>query len=174
MRLTPRARRFWLTAHVAVSVGWIGAVAAYLVLDIQVATTDDPLLLRSALLAMASVTWWAIIPLAFASLATGLLMSLGTKWGLFRHWWVVVSLVLTLFAIAVLLVETQTINHYAALASDTATPDERLQAIPGTLVHSIGGLIMLLGILVLNTYKPKGLTRYGWRKKRQERGGTGR
>ena len=36
--------------------------------------------------------------LAYATLVTGLLMSLGTKWGLFRHDWVIISLVLTVVA----------------------------------------------------------------------------
>ncbi len=169
MRLSRRARKFWLTVHLVCSIGWVGAVAAYLVLDIQATAGQDVQTLQAAYIAMEMVTWWAIVPLAIVSLATGLVLSLGTKWGLVRHWWVVISLVLTVFAIAVLLVETQTIASHAASASDPATTDEELRSLPGTLVHSIGGLVVLLVVLVLNMYKPKGLTRYGWRKQRDER-----
>ena len=107
--------------------------------------------------------------LAYATLVTGLLMSLGTKWGLFRHHWVIISLVLTVFALVILLVETRTIASLAAAATDPTTTDDQLRALPGTLLHSIGGTVVLLVVLVLNVVKPRGLTRYGWRKQQEER-----
>lgn len=167
--MSPRVRKLALTVHLAVSVAWIGAVAAYLALDVTGMRSQDEGTLRAAFLAMAVITWWTIVPLAFASLVTGLVMAVGTKWGLFRHWWVVLSLLLTVFAVLVLLVETQTIDRYAALAADPATPVEDLRALPGTLLHSGLGLVVLLGVLVLNVYKPRGLTRYGWRLAQQGR-----
>jgi hypothetical protein len=94
-------------------------------------------------------------------------MSLGTKWGLFRHYWVVISFVLTTIAAIVLLVETQVIRSLADMATDPTTSPNELRAMPSTLPHSIGGTAVLLVILVLNIYEPQGLTRYGWR--RQQR-----
>lgn len=170
MTMGPGLRRLALTIHVIVSVGWIGAVLAYLVLDISTVTGQDPMTLRSAYIAMGAITWWAIVPLAYASLATGLIMGLGTKWGLFRHWWVVVSLILTTFAIMVLMVETRTIDSLVAAASDPATTDAELDALPSTLPHSILGILVLLAITAMNVYKPPGLTRYGWRRQRESDG----
>jgi hypothetical protein len=69
----------------------------------------------------------------------------------------------------VLLAETRTISHFAAMAADPATSREVLRALGGTLVHSVGGTVVLAVILVLNTYKPQGMTRYGWRKQQEER-----
>jgi len=164
----PRLRRLMLTTHITLSVSWIGAVAAYLVLDVTTATSQDPQTLRAAYIAMASITWWAIVPLAYASLATGIIMSLGTKWGLFRHWWVVLSLLLTVFAVLVLMSETRTIDFLASAAADPTTTDDELRALPSTLLHSVLGTVVLLVVTVLNVYKPRGLTKYGWRK-HQER-----
>jgi hypothetical protein len=113
------------------------------------------------------VTEWAIVPLAYATLVTGLIMSLGTKWGLFRHYWVIISLVLTVFALVILLIETRTIGSLAAAATDPNITDDQLRALPGTLFHSIGGTIVLLAVLVLNMVKPRGLTPYGWRKQQE-------
>jgi len=96
-------------------------------------------------------------------------MSLGTKWGLFRHYWVLISLILTIIATLVLLVETQTISYFADRAADPTTSSDDLRALGNTLVHSVGGTVMLLVILVLNVYKPRGMTRYGWRKQDQQR-----
>ncbi len=160
----PGLRRFALTIHIVVSVGWIGAVAAYLVLDITTATSQDAQALRASYIAMGAITWWAIVPLAYASLATGLVMAWGTKWGMLRHWWVVMSLILTVFAIGVLMVETRTIDALATTAADPTTTEQELRALPSTLLHSVLGLVVLVAITVLNVYKPRGMTRYGWKK----------
>lgn len=167
--MKPGLRKFMLAVHLTVSVGWIGAVAAYMVLDVAVATSQDVQALRAAYLAMDLVTTWAIVPLAFSSLLTGLVMSLGTKWGLFRHYWTLISLILTVFATIVLLVETQTIRHYATIAAAPTTSNDDLRALGSTLLHSVGGMGVLLTIMWLNLYKPRGLTPYGWRKQLEER-----
>lgn len=160
----PRLRKLVLVVHITVSVGWIGTVAAYIVLDATTVASRDAQTLRAAYLAMHAITAWAIVPLALASLATGIIMALGTKWGLWRHYWVVISLVLTVLATVVLLSETRTISSLAEQASDPTTSDDALRALPNTLVHSVGGMVVLLVIQVLNVYKPRGLTKYGWRK----------
>jgi hypothetical protein len=88
---------------------------------------------------------------------------------LFRHWWVVISLALTLVALAVLLVEMGVVDEMAAVAADPNTAGSTLAALPGTLPHSVGGVVVLLVVHWLNVFKPRGLTRYGWRKEREER-----
>jgi hypothetical protein len=166
--MTPRLRKFALAAHLTFSVGWIGAAAGYIALDVATATSEDVQTLRAAYLAMELIAWYVIVPLALASLLTGLVMSLGTKWGLFRHYWVLISFLLTIIATIVLLAETQTISYYADIAADPTTSSDDLRALGNTLVHSVGGTVVLLVILVLNVYKPRGMTRYGWRKQQQE------
>lgn len=86
----------------------------------------------------------------------------GTSWGVFRHWWVVLKLVLTVLATAVLLVETRVIR---ALAEAAATGGD-LRDLPGSLPHSVGGLAVLLVVTILSIHEPRGLTRYGWRRPR--------
>jgi uncharacterized membrane protein len=165
----PRVRKLALAAHLTSAVGWIGAVVAYLTLDVTVATVADAQVLRAAWVAMGLVVTWAIVPLAIASLFTGLVMALGTKWGLFRHWWVVISLLLTVAATLVLVSEVAVITRAAAIAADPTTSDIDLRGLPPTLPHSVGGLVVLLIVQVMNIYKPQGLTPYGWRKQREER-----
>jgi uncharacterized membrane protein len=171
MAMSPGVRKFSLAAHLTFSVGWIGAVAAYLALDVASATSQDTQTLRAAYLGMESIVTYVIVPSAFASLLTGLAMSLGTKWGLFRHYWVLISFILTAIATLVLLLERQVIISFADMAADPTTSREGLRGLGNTLVHSIGGMVVLLVILVLNLYKPRGMTRYGWRKEENERAG---
>lgn len=169
MIMTPRLRKFALAVHIASSVGWIGAVTGYTALDVAAAMGQDAQVLRASYIGMELIAWYVIVPLALASLLTGLVVSLGTKWGLFRHYWVLISLLLTMLATVVLLSQTQTISYFADVAADPATSSGDLRALGNTLVHSVGGTVVLLVILVLNVYKPRGMTRYGWRKQDEQR-----
>ncbi|MFI9585926.1 hypothetical protein ACIHCQ_29725 [Streptomyces sp. NPDC052236] len=165
MIMPPRLRKTVLTAHVATSVGWLGAVCAYLALDVTAVTSPNVLTVRGAYAAMEVMVLYAVVPLALASVLIGIINALGTPWGLFRHYWVLVKLGLTAFAATVLLIETQTVSHLAATAASSPDPRE----LPGTLPHSVGGLVVLLIILALSMFKPRGVTRYGWRKQDEHR-----
>jgi hypothetical protein len=173
MTMPPTLRKFALATHLTCSVGWIGAVAAYLVLDVSVVVSEDPQSVRAAWIAMDLIASAIIVPLALAAVVTGLVMALGTPWGLFRHWWVLISFVLTVAATVVLMFEVGVINGMAAVAADPLTSGDEILALPSTLPHSVGGLLVLLTVQVLNVYKPQGLTPYGWRKQ-QERVAPGR
>ena len=165
--MTPGIRKFALTVHLTSSVGWIGGVVAYLALGVSAASSPDAQTVRAAWIAMELIGWYAIVPLAIASLLTGLVMSLGTMWGLFRHYWVVISLVLTILAVLVLLLHMPTVSALADVARRAADAD--LDGLGGDLFHAGAGLLVLLAITVLNVYKPRGMTPYGWRKQREER-----
>lgn len=165
MTMSPRLRKVVLTAHVVSSVGWLGAVVAYIALDVAAVTSRDVQLVRAAYLGMELTVWYIIVPLALTSVLIGVVNALGTTWGLFRHYWVLVKLVLTIVATTVLLVETQTISYLADVAASSADPRE----LPGSLPHSVGGLIVLLTTAILSVFKPRGLTRYGWRTQRKQR-----
>lgn len=162
MTMAPGLRKVVLTAHVTTSLGWLGAVAAYTALDVTAVTSQDVPTVRGAHLAMEVTAWYVIVPLALASVLIGVVNALGTPWGLFRHYWVLVKLLLTLFATTILLLETQTISSMAETAVSGADPRD----LPGSLFHSVGGLVVLLIITVLSVFKPRGLTPYGWRKQR--------
>src|SRR5687768_18623377 len=107
MTMSAGIRKFALTTHVTSSVGWLGSVAAFLALAIAGISSLDAQTVRAAYLAMHVITWFVIIPFCLAALVTGLVQSLGTTWGLFRHYWVVTKLLLTVLATIILLVHTQ-------------------------------------------------------------------
>ena len=122
-------------------------------------------MVRAAYLAMALTARFVIVPLAFASLLSGIIQALGTPWGLFRHYWILVKLLLTLFATVVLLLKTRLIGYAARQAAAAALFSANLHAAGRELlVHSAGGLLVLVVVTTLSVYKPWGLTRYGRRK----------
>jgi hypothetical protein len=149
-------------------------VAAYLVLDVSILLSENPQDVRAAWIAMDLIASRIIVPLALAAVVTGLVMALGTRWGLFRHWWVLISFMLTVAATVVLLLEVRVISGMAVVAADPQASGPQILALPSTLPHSVGGLLVLLTVQVLNIYKPRGLTPYGWRKQQEEGMAPGR
>lgn len=171
MIIAPWLRKFTLTAHVTSSVGWLGAVVGVLALAIAGMTSQDAQVVRAAYLAMELIGWFVLVPLAFASLLTGLAQSLGTAWGLFRHYWVLFKLLMNIGAIIVLLMYTQTLSYLADVAGQTTLSKSDLGMLrtPSVVLHAVLALLLLLVATVLAVYKPRGMTAYGARKQREQR-----
>jgi uncharacterized membrane protein len=160
--VTPRLRKFALTAHVASSVGWLGTVAGFQALAIAAMRSREPETVRGFYLAMELTGWYVIVPFCIASLVTGLAMSLGTPWGLFRHYWVLVKFLITVVAALILFGFTQTLSSLGGLAADpTLSIGELGNLKQSPVLHSGGGLLALLVTTILAVYKPWGMTRYG-------------
>jgi hypothetical protein len=106
MTMTPGLRKVALTAHVASSVGSLGAVAGFLALAVAGLTSQDAGMVCAAYLTMEFTARYVIVPLVLALLLAGLIQSLGTAWGLFRHYWVLAKLLLTVLTTIVLLLQT--------------------------------------------------------------------
>ena len=161
--MSPSLRKLMLTVHVASSVGWIGAITAYVALNVPAIASEDEPTVRASYLMMDVVARYALVPLGGVALVTGIIQALGTSWGMFRHYWVLASLSLTSVAFAVLVLHLGPVERNAAVAAD---PHGNVTQLGGDLVHSVGGLLVLLVVLILNIYKPRGLTRHGWRRQR--------
>jgi hypothetical protein len=170
MTMTPRLRKFALTAHVTTSVGWLGAVAAFLPLAVAGLAGQDAQMVRATYLSMKLITSFVIIPLSLASLLTGLVLSLGTEWGLFRHYWILVKLLITLVSTIILLVHMQPISTLAIAAAKITVFNANLQRLQlQMVVASVVALLVLIVLTVLSVYKPRGMTPYGWRKQHEQR-----
>jgi hypothetical protein len=163
--MAPTLRKFVLSVHLTSSLGWVGAVVAYIALGVTAATRQDAETVRGTWIAMELTGWYVIVPLALAALLTGVVISLGTPWGLFRHYWVLISLALTILATLILLLHMPSVSSTTRIAREAN--DARLAQLGGDLGHAVGGVLVLLVITVLNVYKPRGLTPYGWRKQEE-------
>jgi len=165
MQLSLTARRYLLTAHVLASVGWFGALLVFLAHAAASLMSHDLQVVRSVCIAMALTAWFVILPLSLASFVTGVIQALGTAWGLVRHYWVVAKLLLTSFATAILLLKLAPISDLAKAAAQMSFSLETSTDLKlSLLVHSLGGLVVLLIITVLAVYKPAGLTPFAGRR----------
>ena len=170
MTMTPGLRKFVLTAHVTFSVGWLGAVAGFLPLAITSLTSQDTQTVRAAFLVMEPMGRFVLVPLSLASLFTGLVQSLGTKWGLFRHYWVLFKLLITTVSTVILLAYMQTLSYLAGMAGEMTLSSADLRELAGSpVIHSSAALLALLTATTLSVYKPRGVTPYGWRKQHERR-----
>ncbi|MDQ6858042.1 MAG: hypothetical protein M3Z65_03500 [Chloroflexota bacterium] len=161
--LTPRLQKLALLAHVTTSVGWLGAVMAFLALAIAGVTSADAQTVRAAYVAMDLITWSVIVPLGIASPLSGVVSSLGTMWGLFRYYWVLVKVVMTVPATIILLVHTQPIGHLAHAASAAALASGDVGALRVQMVAaSAAAVIVLVAATVLSVYKPRGRTSFSF------------
>jgi hypothetical protein len=170
MTMTPRLRKLVLTGHVTASVGWLGAVVCFLALALAAFTSPDAQRLRAVTLAMDLTCRAVLVPLSLASLVTGLAQSLGTRWGLFRHYWIVVKLAMNVFATIILLIYSTSLAQLAGVAAQAPSANVDLGGLrsPSSVIHAGGALVLLFVAVTLSVYKPRGLTRYGARKRREE------
>lgn len=162
MTMTPRFRKAALTAHVASSVGFLGAVAAFLALAIAGLNSQNSQLVRAAYLMMEFAGWFVIVPLCFASLLTGVIQALATPWGVFQHYWIVAKLFINIFAAIVLLTYMPTLRFFASLAEVTSYGgDASAVRSASPVIHAGAALLLLLTATTLSVYKPSGRVQYG-------------
>ena len=156
MMMTPRLRKCALTIYIILSVGWIGAVVGFLALVIAGMTSRDVATVRATSPVVELTAWWVIVPFAFTSLGSGLVSSLFTPWGLFRYYWVLVKFVINVFACIELLEYVRSLGAMASMSGYD-------------VLRASAALFALIVATVLAVYKPRGMTRYGWRKQHEQR-----
>ncbi|HWB51251.1 MAG TPA: hypothetical protein VG651_19215 [Stellaceae bacterium] len=165
MMMSPGLRKLALTVHVTLSVGLLGTIAAFAALALSGIVRGDDLTVRVVYPAMKLIADDLVIPFAFGALVTGVIQSVGTSWGLFKHYWVLFKLLLTAFATIILLLKLPLIDDAARLATETTLHQDQIHIVGVQLVvHAIAGMLVLFVPVVLSICKPKGMTRYGLQK----------
>ncbi|WP_328904784.1 DUF2269 domain-containing protein [Streptomyces sp. NBC_00234] len=148
------ARRSLLVAHVAVSVSWLGLTIGLLTLGLAAVLTDDTATAQAATRAMKIFGDWLVVPVALLSLLTGLVLALGTPWGLARHRWVWAKFWITLVTTALSIFSLRPgINEAAA----GGVIDVDLVVGPAVATATY------LFVTAVSVLKPWGLTRRGRR-----------
>jgi hypothetical protein len=158
-QLSRPVRRATVVVHVAVSVGWLGLTVGLLALGITGFTTGSPGMAAVAYRAMKIFGDWLVLPVALLSLLSGLVLALGTPWGLARHHWVLTKFWLTLITTLLSVFSLRPgIDHLAAeAAAGTPTTDINLVIAPSVATATY------LFITAISVLKPWGPTRRGRR-----------
>ena len=164
--MTPKLRKIVLTTHVTVSVAWLGGVVTFLALAIAALVSPDASFVRATYRVLEPIGWTVLVPLSIASFATGVAQSLGTRWGLFRHYWVIAKLAINVVATVILLLYMQTLAAFTTIAANPKLTDTQILGVrsPSPVIHAGGAAMLLLVAIILSVFKPRGLTPYGQRK----------
>lgn len=157
--LSPRARRMWLIAHVGLSVGWLGVALTMTALAVIGWAADSHAMRHGAYEVLHVIDLAVAIPSMALAITTGLVLSLGTKWGLVQHWWVIAK-----FGISVSIpVVAGTVESALAdqLALRTVDPAGEPAATGVALVACLGAFtVALWAATILSIVKPWGRTRW--------------
>jgi hypothetical protein len=159
-RFAPTTYKVLLTSHILVSVAWLGVALSKFVLALVAATTSSPDSARALYSAM-EVLNVVFPPLVIATLASGVVLTLGTRWGLLDYYWALTKLGLSVavFTSGAQFSSSLAQQSIAALAGATPARDSA----PGDLLLALfAAHTLMLGVAtVVSVFKPWGLTWFG-------------
>ena len=95
-RLGNRLRKTVLLLHIVAGGTWFGLDVAMAVLVLTAIGTDSAAVRAYTLQSLKLITVGPMFSAAMLSLITGILLGLGSKYGLLRYWWVAIKLGLNL------------------------------------------------------------------------------
>ena len=151
-RLATRPRTIVRAVHVLASVGWLGLVVVMLVLSAAALTTDDGTVMHFVYQLMDRIGSPVIPIFAVTTLVTGFALSVATPWGLLRHWWIVIKLVVSL---AVIMTGAVLTGNWIQQAIDDPIAPARWLLSSTAVVH----LLMLASAMIISVNKPWGKIR---------------
>jgi hypothetical protein len=163
-----RVRKIVLFLHVSTSVAWLGLSLGYLALGITAAVTDRPEVQHAMFQALGVFGDVLLLPVSLSAFITGLLLAVGTQWGLLRYKWVIVKFTLTLLAVLLILINLLD-GIDAAVALVDRTPADQFANMGGGSYRDLisagaASSLMYITCAVLSIFKPWGRTAYGKRK----------
>lgn len=175
MKLQPRARKAAVVAHVVSSAAWIGLDAAKTILVFTGLLSDDRDTVALAYRALGTFLGWPLVIASLLALVTGLVLSLGTKWGVVTHWWVTAKLAITLVLVTlVCFVLAPMLPEVAAYGTALAAgPESAAAPVPAAVADLVyPGVVAPTSLLVatiLSIVKPWGRTPWAATPARRER-----
>lgn len=164
-RLPRRWRKAVLITHIISGIGWIGVDLALLPLVITGLTSDDGETVAATYRAIATLVPWTVPALSLLIVSSGVLLGLGTKWGVLRYWWVAIKLVISLLLVTLVFVALMPGVNALEVTSAT-TGDEVRCALEDPMMFLyppvVSGMLLTFSA-ILSVFKPWGRTGRGKR-----------
>lgn len=156
-RIGRRTRRLTLIVHITSAGTWLGLDAAFAVLAYTALLSDDVETAGAAFQMLTIVAVWPMLSVALLNLGTGLVLALGTKYGLFKYWWVIVKLGINVtFSTLIILALRPELGRIAAAGRQLA--NHETSSVPiGILPYPLTvGPLLLLTAVTISVIKPWG------------------
>ncbi|MEA5357919.1 hypothetical protein VA596_00110 [Amycolatopsis sp., V23-08] len=159
-RLGARARKGYLVAHIVSGGAWIGIDAVLGVLVATALISDDAGVVATSLQALELFAVWPMLIAAVLTLATGVVLGLGTKYGLVRYWWVAVKLAVNVVMVLLILFALRPGLYDAAEYGRQLAAGQTPRGDPAGLLYPVVvAPSLLLFASVLSVFKPWGRVR---------------
>jgi hypothetical protein len=161
-------RRATLVTHLVAGGAWIGIDVIVAVLVCTGRFAADVHLRGVAYQALAAFVVWPMLTSGLVCLVTGLILGLGTKWGLLRYWWVAVKLTLNLVLSTLIVVSLQPgMEEVAAYGRDLPSGRADPAAVSRLFFPPAVSLTTLTLATVLAVTKPWGRIPIRWTRRKR-------
>jgi hypothetical protein len=159
LRLSGKARKWFLVVHVIASALWFGVDIALGTLVLTAFLTDDPHTAGTALQALRYFAIWPMFGASLVSLASGVVLGLGSRYGLLRYWWVVVKLAANVLMSCLIVAALRPGVDAAAGVGRRLVAGEGGDLAPDLLFPVFVAPALLLTAYLLSVFKPQARTR---------------
>jgi uncharacterized membrane protein len=161
-RLGTGPRRAVLIVHIAAAGPWLGIDVVMAVFVATALFTDDVAVRASSFQALEMFAFWPLLVSGLVCLVSGIVLGLGTRWGVVRYWWVAVKLALNVLLTVLVIVALRPGLRDAAERAGRWFAGEPVALAVGDLVFPpIVSSTALLIAITLSVVKPRGRIRRG-------------
>ena len=159
-RLGKRSRKVTLLAHIVSAGAWIGIDVIVAVLVGVGWFADSDSTRGAAYQALGLFVVWPMLTSALVCLGSGLLLGLGSKYGLLRFWWVAVKLFLNLLLTTLILIALKPgMPEIAEYGRSVSAGQPNGLDVSQMFFPPIVSLTLLTFATTLSIFKPWGRTR---------------
>ena len=161
-RLGKQTHKGVLVVHIVSAGTWFGLDVAMAAIVFTALSTDDAAIKALCYQALELFVYWPLFVSSVICLASGVLLGLGTSFGLIRYWWVAIKLVLnSLLTTLVVFALRPGVVELAEQGRQTAVGQAVTFAESSMMFPPIVSSTLLLAAFVLSVFKPWGRIRSG-------------
>ncbi|MEV8608097.1 hypothetical protein AB0383_09195 [Amycolatopsis sp. NPDC051373] len=158
-RLGARTRKWYLVGHIVSGAAWFGLDLALGILACTALLTDDPAVIVTSLQALEFFAVWPMFTASLLTLATGVVLGLGSKYGLVRYWWVAAKLAVNvLMAVLILVALRPGVDAAAGYARALMAGEAAARPVDLLYPVFVAPSLLLFSYLIA-VFKPWGLLR---------------
>jgi uncharacterized membrane protein len=159
-RLGARTRKGVLVIHIASAGAWLGIDVVMAVFVFTSLVNDDPTTRAVCYQAVELFAVWPLFTTGLICLTSGVVLGLGTKYGLMRYWWVVTKLVLNIVLTGLVPLALQPgVSELGEVGRQLAAGEPVAASLGDMIYPPIVSPAALLVAMLLAVFKPWGRIR---------------
>lgn len=160
LRLGARTRKAVLVVHIASAGAWLGVDVAMAVVIFTAVSSHDTGTRALCYQALQLFAVWPLFTAGVICLASGVVLGLGSRYGLVRYWWVATKLALNVLLTGLVpLLLRPGLSGLAELGRQLATGHLVTASVGNMIYPPIVSPVALLIAMVLSVFKPWGRIR---------------